>query len=170
MNEISPVRVPVIIDIVVNLHVEENSQSIRVDADMDLPARNTMAAAAIDNFGETVVEKLSKPKQKAEYIPPDGFFKCSIPGCNQKFDSRRGLGIHMSYHDPERKRRTAHVDGTADFSSGDGAEDFGKEVSILNCANPRCIRKHKFVKNTGFIDPIDGSEYCCKRCYEESEK
>lgn len=86
---------------------------------------------------------------------------CDYKLCEYVAKSKKGLAKHKMWHNMDRKKNLPK------WLGGEKPLDEGKDVDVINCANPKCIRRRTLLKNTGYKDPVDGEEFCCKRCYGE---
>lgn len=41
------------------------------------------------------------------------------------------------------------------------------DPDIINCGNPKCFRRPRFLKGTGMMDSAVGAEFCTARCWQE---
>lgn len=87
--------------------------------------------------------------------------RCDYKLCEYVAKTKKGLAKHKMWHNMDRKKNLPK------WLGGEKPLDEGKDAEVANCANPKCIRRRTFLKNTGYKDPVDGEEFCCKRCYEE---
>lgn len=44
-------------------------------------------------------------------------------------------------------------------------KNFGKDVDVIDCPNPKCLYKRRFIKGMGYM--ANGQEWCCKHCFDE---
>lgn len=87
--------------------------------------------------------------------------RCDFKLCEYVAKTKKGLAKHKMWHNMDRKKNLPK------WLGGEKPLDEGKDVDVIKCANPKCIRRRTFLKNTGYKDPVDGEEFCCKRCYGE---
>lgn len=162
MTNLDTIRIPIIIDLTINIAA--------VNPNKTFGRRPIEAYETKPQLEPKIV--LEKPRHlpldepPAEIIPrmrsllanKKSELNCDYMACKFVAISRASLAAHKRWH-----YRKSSLQSKLDDSRK--AEDALIEKDILDCPNPRCIRRRKFVKNTGF--KANGEEWCCKRCFDD---
>lgn len=73
---------------------------------------------------------------------------------------RSQIGKNKPTEEPYIAKKTP-----SEWNSGSFKPDTSGDSDIIVCANPKCVRRHKFVRGTGM--PSADGEFCTGRCWQD---